>query len=211
MRLCRLKQSLGTYVVSAHMANTYGTSNADGFTKDDGTDRFADVLTIGARGRDAVVCATWPGIGLAVDPYSQHGASRVLFGQSLYVAHVEAGTGSPPRRRCTEDQGRHRRLVIPVLSYPQLVAEQAKEHAQWRQQAGVDEDDTEPESEPEDDTTAEPSGWAPFWFLFRRPVPPVTGDGDTPTQPATGPVGATGRNPFRKSGSPGEGNDTEDR
>ena len=93
--LMRLKQSLGTYVVSAHMENTYGALNVDGFTKNDGTDRFADVLTIGARGRDAVVCATWPGIGLAVDPYSQHGASRVLFGQSLYAVHCEAGTGSP--------------------------------------------------------------------------------------------------------------------
>ena len=67
--------------------------------------------------------------------------------------------------------------MIPVLSYPQFVEQQAKEHALWRQQAGVDEDDTE------DDIP----------ILFRRSGSPVTGNDGTPT---TGHIPF--RNPFRR-------------
>ena len=87
--LLRLKESLGTYLVTAHMANSYGQAGADSFTKDDNSDLYADALSVGMRGRDAITCAMWPAISLGVDQFSRHGAATVLFSQALYSVHVE--------------------------------------------------------------------------------------------------------------------------
>ena len=85
--LARLRDMVGRYQTTAYMSGT-----TEGWVKNSGNDRFADVLSVAQRGSDALLVCLWPSMSIGADPYSRHGAGRVMWAQSLFAKHVEVGT-----------------------------------------------------------------------------------------------------------------------